>query len=425
MRTAGIRFSLLTFLLLLFAGTEPVSAQSIQPDSKYRLLAGKSFVQSKNYYLLTLMEELPEVKKMLVADTVLSELALRRLNGISQALKLCNRDALCYTEQLKFSQAEIDAVSARLTELYLPGNPLGKLVTNHLLPSGCYVLFQQLKPVELLVKAWEQDAMGVNFALGVYAEGKKAKYPNIDSVSYNTYNGRHAGLLYNTASLLSVQHSNDRLFFSVPLSASLLFLEMNGREQAGDFEPMSATENKAAFDKIKTINWNAFKYSVIVVPGAGPENPAVALSEEGMLRCRLAAIQYRNGAAPFILVSGGKVHPYKTKFCEATEMKDFLVKKLHIPASAIIIDPHARHTTTNMRNAARIIFRYGMPFSKPGISCTTRGQSYSIGATLIGRCLKELNMAPYKNGNRLTESEIEFYPLMEALHINPAEPIDP
>ena len=106
-------------------------------------------------------------------------------------------------------------------------------------------------------------------------------------------------------------------------------------------------------------------------------------------------------------------------------MKKFLISKLHIPESAIIIDPHARHTTTNMRNTVRIMYRYGMPISKPGITCTTRGQSTMIGTTLINRCLNELHESPYKNGKRLTETEIEFYPVLDALHINPLEPIDP
>jgi len=91
---------------------------------------------------------------------------------------------------------------------------------------------------------------------------------------------------------------------------------MNEREQAADFEPMTDGENKAACEKIKSTKWNNYKYSVILIPGAGPEEKDVALSAEGMLRCRLAALQYAKGVAPFIITSGGKVHPYKTKFCE-------------------------------------------------------------------------------------------------------------
>jgi hypothetical protein len=225
--------------------------------------------------------------------------------------------------------------------------------------------------------------------------------------------------------LVALESKESKLFFYPSLTFALHFLEMNEREQAADFEPMAKGENKPAADRIKNIKWEYYKYSVILIPGAGPDESQVALSAEGMLRCRLAAIQYKKGLAPFIVTSGGKVHPYKTKYCEATEMKQYMIDKLGIPASAIIIDPHARHTTTNMRNTARLMFRYGMPFDKPGITCTTKGQSNMIGNTLIARCLKELNAAPYKNGVRLSETEIEFYPLIEALHINPTEPIDP
>ena len=214
-------------------------------------------------------------------------------------------------------------------------------------------------------------------------------------------------------------------FFYPSLTCAVRFLEMNEREQAADFEPMAQGENKAAADKIKAIKWGNYKYSVILVPGAGPQDGAVALSAEGMLRCRLAAIQYQKKLAPIIVVSGGKVHPYKTKFCEATEMKNFLMEKLAIPENAILIDPHARHTTTNMRNTARLIFRYGIPFERAVVTCTTREQSTMIGNTSIARCLKELKAVPYKNGMRLNETLIKFFPLIEALQINPEEPMDP
>ncbi|MEI7670173.1 MAG: YdcF family protein, partial [Pseudomonadota bacterium] len=129
--------------------------------------------------------------------------------------------------------------------------------------------------------------------------------------------------------------------------------------------------------------------------------------------------------APFIIPSGGKVHPYKTIYNEALEMKRFMMEKLQIPESAIIIDPHARHTTTNMRNSVRLMFRYGIPFDKIGLVCTTRGQSNMVSSTLPDRCLRELKLVPYKNGKRLSETLSEFYPLKDALHINPLEPIDP
>ena len=424
---------ILLLLVVFFGMAFSAFSQKNSPDPKYQLMKGNDFVQSKNYYLLTLFQELPDVKKLLAGDEALSMIAKTKADSLAGALKNCGRDGVCYIDRMKFTDAEIKLVSERLTALYQPQNALGKLVQNHLVPSGAYILFQNLPAKEMLVKAWEQDAAGINFCIGVYAGGNKPNYPLIDSISFNTRDPRnnntylynYVSLLYNATSLVALESKDNNSFFYPSLAFALRFLEMNEREQAADFEPMAFGENKLAVNRIKTIKWSNYPYSVIMIPGAGPEEPTVALSAEGMLRCRLAAIQYKKGLAPFIVVSGGKVHPYKTKFCEAPEMKNFLMEKLNIPENAILIEPHARHTTTNMRNTARMIYRYGIPFDKPGITCTTRGQSSMIGTTLIARCLKELNEAPYKNGKRLSETEIEFYPLIDALQINPLEPMDP
>lgn len=431
-RKLKISTRILSVIVVLFFTITGYSQQG-EPDNKYQLIAGNNFVQSKNYYLLTLFQELKDVKALLASDEILLAISKAKVDSLTEALKDCDRNGLCYINRMKFSDPEIKRVGERLAALYNSTNAIAKLVQNHLIPSGAYVLFKNLPAKDMLVKAWEQDANGVNFSLGVYAEGKKPNYPAIDSISFNTRDSRdsnvyplnYVGLLYNTASVVALENKVSPSFYSVPLTAALHFLEMNERDQAGDFEPMAVGENKAAYDRVKNIKWKDYKYSVILVPGAGPDEPGVALSAEGMLRCRLAAIQYQKGLAPFIVPSGGKVHPYKTKFCEANEMKKYLVEKLNVPANAIIIEPHARHTTTNMRNTARLIYRYGIPFNMPGVTCTTRFQSNMIGTTLIARCMKELNEVPYKNGERLSETEIEFYPLVEALHINPAEPMDP
>ena len=421
------------FLLFILVFTSNFFAQTVAPAALYQFVKGDNFVQSKNYYLLTLLQYSPKLKKMLATDSVFTGIAKAKSATLNEAIKNCNRDGNCYLSAMKFSDAEIKSISERLAALYEPKNELGKLVQNHLLPSGTYVQFQNLSAKEMLVKAWEQDANGINYCIGVYAGGNKPNYPAIDSISYNVkdpsnhslYDRGYTSFLYNTVSLIALESKTNTSFFYPSLTFAIRFLEMNERQQAADFEPMMAGENKLAVDRIKTLKWNNFKYSVILVPGAGPDNLETPLSAEGMLRCRLAAIQFQNGLAPFIVTSGGKAHPYKTKYCEATEMKKFLMEQLHIPANAIIIDPHARHTTTNMRNAARLLFRYGMPFEKPAITCTTKGQSNMIGTTLIARCLKELNEVPYKIGLRLSETELEFYPLIGALHINPLEPMDP
>jgi DUF218 domain len=93
--------------------------------------------------------------------------------------------------------------------------------------------------------------------------------------------------------------------------------------------------------------------------GFGPDRMGWDLSPQGRLRVEVAARRYKDGQAPLILVSGGYVHPNQTADCEALEMKKSLIDDYGVPADSIIVEPHARHTTTNLRNAARLMYRYG------------------------------------------------------------------
>ena len=192
-------------------------------------------------------------------------------------------------------------------------------------------MYRNLKPEELLQKAWEQDAHGINRIIDVYALGKKPNYPAIDSISFDVANKQYPALLYDLSASVLEDCKTNHLFFSPAMTYALRCLEINERDQAGDYEPMAFTVNKAAVGRIKTINWNNYKYTLILVPGAGPEKPGEALSAEGMLRCRIAAHHFFEGMAPFVMVSGGKVHPFKTNFCEAEEMKSYLMKTFNIP----------------------------------------------------------------------------------------------
>ncbi|RYY60588.1 MAG: YdcF family protein [Chitinophagaceae bacterium] len=383
--------------------------------------------------MVTLLNELKDVKILLGKDQALAAISKTKSDVLAGSLKDCGRDGSCFINRMKFTTEEINAVSERLSTLYAPGNALDILVKKHLLPSGTYILYNELPAKEMLVKAWQQDAGAINRAIDIYAGGHKPNYPLIDSISFNTrdavnrdnYRASYVSFLYNTANVVLVESQSSPAFYALPLTAALLSIEMNERNQAADYEPMEKGQNKAAYEQVRKTNWNNYKYSVILIPGAGPDEPAVALSAEGMLRCRLAANQYKQGLAPFLMPSGGCVHPYKTKFNEAIEMKKYLMETLGVPEHAIIIEPHARHTTTNMRNGVRLMFRYGMPMSKPGLTTTTRGQSTMIGSTLIDRCQKEINVVPYKNGNRLGETSIEFYPMIAALQLDWDEPMDP
>lgn len=413
-----------SILLLLSALlTLQLHAQKQAPNIFYNLMPAGNWVQAKNYYLLTLLQQDKTISAQLKSDAVLAKLTQKKLADLNSSLTEC-KDAACFTDRIKFSADEVAAVSTELTILCKPGSALEQLVKTKLQPSYMYSLNKDVSPVQLLVKAWDQDADGINYTIGVYGDGKKPNYPLIDSISFNTKKRAYRTLLYDTNAALIGDVKDTKLFFEPAMQAALLYLQMNEREDAANYEPMVSTVNKAAVDHIKTTNWSKYPYTVILIPGAGPDEPAVALSAEGMLRCRLAAQEYFAGKAPYIMPSGGKVHPYKTKFCEAEEMKAYMINVLHVPAYAIIMEPHARHTTTNMRNAARLIYRYGIPAAQPGLVITGKSQTDAI-MVMAARCEKELKYVPYKLGKRLADVSVEFFAVPEAMQINPYEPLDP
>jgi hypothetical protein len=269
-------------------------------------------------------------------------------------------------------------------------------------------------------------ARGLNDIVSVYGQGGAPRYPLIDSISFDVnsadFQQRVASLTQQTAA----DASGPELFFEPSLKAALQLLDWNHRDEAARLEPMESGVNQAAVHAIPTIPWSKFAYSVIVVPGAGPEQRDVALSEAGRKRTALAADEYHAGKAPLILLSGGYVHPSQTQFAEAIEMKKALMHDYHVPEEAILVDPHARHTTTNMRNAAREIYRYGIPMSKPALVVSDTAQvSYIASQPFADRCLKELGYVPYQIVKRASDTSLVFLPMMDSLQQDPLEPLDP
>ena len=216
------------------------------------------------------------------------------------------------------------------------------------------------------------------------------------------------------------------LFFQVPLQFALRLMEINHRDEAGRFEPMELGENQAAVRRMSSLQWNNYPYTAIVVPGAGSDRTTWTLSGAGHMRCEMAARRYHAKKAPLIVVSGGYVHPNQTPYCEALEMKKALIHDFGVPSAAILIDPHARHTTTNLRNAARLLYRYGVPFDHKALIVTDRYQSaYIEGDAFRKRCELELGYLPYRILGRSSVLELEFLPMIESLQIDPTDPLDP
>jgi hypothetical protein len=78
-----------------------------------------------------------------------------------------------------------------------------------------------------------------------------------------------------------------------------------------------------------------------------------------------------------------------------------------------------------VRNGVRIIYRNGIPADKPFVTVSSKSHIESTATDMAARCLKELKCVPYKVGKRVDDNTLEMYPALEALQINPLEPLDP
>jgi hypothetical protein len=381
-------------------------------------------IQYKNFYLLSLFQANPKLSGALASDKTLSQINSTRQQRLRQALQTCQQKPECTFQALVWNDEEIHTVSPALAQIYRSNRQVRKILDEELRASGAYELYQAQDGEGLLVSAWELCARGLNEVLSVYGEGVRPRYPRIDSISFDI----HSADFQQRAAALTEQLSNEtpKLFFESSLTTALQLLAMNHRDEAGRFEPMEESVNRAAVRTLRSIHWDKYAYSVIVVPGEGPEDPNVPLAEIGRKRTALAAEAYHAGKAPFILVSGGYVHPSQTRFSEAIEMKKALLSDYHVPEEAILVDPHARHTTTNMRNAAREIYRYSIPMDKQALVVSDPLQiTYIQSQSFADRCRSELGYVPYQIITRSSDTSIVFLPEVESLEQNPMDPLDP
>ena len=364
----------------------------------FPLIAAAQPVRDKNFYLFAVLEQIPP-----------SDLRLDRIAASKRAALATASD---FIESIRWTPEEVATVSDVLANFSDASEPLRQ--------SRLY------GPKPDLVKAWQQAAAAMNRIYDVYALGKPPRYPDIDSISFDPKSASFQRMLSVVRAVMTDEPDGHPLFFHAPLRLAMELLRANWRDEAGRFEPMEEGENKLAFDRIPAISWAQYRYAAIVVPGSGTDRPNQAMSPWGKARVTLAARRYKAGLAPFIIVSGGYVHPKQTPFCEALEMKKALIAEYSIPASAIIIEPHARHTTTNLRNAARLLYRYNFPDSKPALITTDHGQSAYIEAPAFAqRCQTELGYLPFQNLKRISQFDIEFVPALDSLLVDPIDPLDP
>lgn len=381
-------------------------------------------MKNKLFYFLSVVRSDAKVSTAIEKSSVLKEISDAQLNRTVRSLQQC-KTGRCYAEIIRWRDDEIASAGDELLKL-LKNKKTRSRIINKLKASRHYNLYHELSDTSFIRTVWENNAHGINRIFDVYLGGHPPKrYARIDSISYRQDDPVFTAKADSALIAVTARIRNKSVpFFLLPLEASLAILYINGRDEAARYEPLTAGYNAPPFEKAKHTDWSSYKYSVLLVPGSGPQEPGIRMTEKGMERCRMAAERFKKGLAPFIIVSGGHVYPFRTPICEAVEMRNYMIKELGLPQEAVIIEPHARHTTTNLRNAIRLIYKFEMPETKPGLVITDAAQVNMI-KNLAPRCIRELGYVPYKSVHVLNENEVEFIPSVQAFQINPEDALDP
>lgn len=270
-----------------------------------------------------------------------------------------------------------------------------------------------------------REIEGLNRILDVYAGDRAPLYPKIDGPDDSA--GSPGRLAKVAAAVRMAAACTPRIGIgddSVGLAAALL--TVNDRTDAIAFEPIETRYNAATKALAKRTAWSRYPYTALIVPGIGPEEPGVQLSALSDANARMAAERYRRGLAPLIVVTGGSVHPRRTRYVEAVEIRRALVERYGIPAEAVAIEPYARHTTTNLRNVTRRLSAMGVPLDRDTLIVTNVDQSrYIQGSEFHDRNMRELGYQPGIVGKRISPNDLEFRPSLQSLRIDPADPLDP
>jgi hypothetical protein len=393
---------------------------------KWPLLRFNDPLTGKTFYLFDALARHPEVRARLERDPALAALREGRLRQLAEAAASCGEEIACHVKAMTWSEDEVRAARESLESLAARDALVSRFVAETLRPSGVFFRHRSASDPELLGRAWSDAAAALNRILEVYALGKPPLYPKIDAVSYDVNSQSYKRLIDVSVAVEQELRGGLTTFYDPTLAFALRLVRITARDEAGRLEPLDRGENAPALQRMSGVKWSRYPYTAIIVLGSGPDRPELRFSPWGRVRLEIAAARYREGLAPFLLVSGGYVHPAQTPYNEALEMKRVLIDEFHIPAAAILVEPHARHTTTNLRNAARILLRYGAPADRPALVTTDPYHSaYLETADFRERCARELGYQPGTFGKRVSRFDVAFVPAADSLHADATDPLDP
>jgi hypothetical protein len=332
---------------------------------------------------------------------------------------------LCTLEALRWTPAE--AVRARTAALrvFSASKDLQALIRERVRPSGMFALHAAGDDEALFLAAWDDAHAHVDRVIRVYGFGERPRFADIDSVIYPLDKGPYPEILRHLVREVGRRDLERLSAWTAPQSLALELMIANRRDDAVFQAALEAKENALTARRMQAIDWQAWRYTVILVPGNSPEIAYEPLNPNAKLRIRRGVESYREGLAPVIVVSGGTLRPIGTEFNEALEMKRHILATYpDVPADAILIDPVARHTTTNVRNTVRLLMRYGGPLDRPAL-VVGNSVPYIASDRFRRRCLEEMGYAPFEPIERLDFERLSFRPLPVSRHHDASDPMDP
>jgi hypothetical protein len=399
-------------------------SQSHAQSAAYKFIASDDFLQDRIAYLLTVFEEDPGVRGAVKVDGALQRIGNRLVRSRREARELCAHVPSCSLRGLMLSEAEIQSAGEALARLARPGGPLRPLVTNHLRPSGRYQKFAALDDSGFLRAAWLDVAKGINGIYGVYELGT----PSFDIANPKLFEPRTEQFAMGARAALddSLDGAARDTFFTPWAQLAFALLRINNRDDAVLWEPVDKRENAAAKFRADYIEWTTYRYTAILVPSLGLNVGERGLSPGYAYTLRMAARRWRAGLAPYLILTGGPIHPDRSPYTAAVEGKKFLMTQLNVPEEAILVDPYARHTTTDLRNAVRLLFRIHAPMERHFLVTSNLMQvDYIASAEFAERCRNERGMKIATIADRVSPYDVSALPDLNALSTDPQDPLDP
>jgi hypothetical protein len=393
------------------SGADPAAADAAakQWSASFKAPASGSHVQDKAFFFATYLRADATLMTDFAKDATLAATGKSRDAALRAAPMQCAVDAACYATALGWSDADTassgDAIVAAL-------NAAGRLaaVAKDLRASGRFALHATLADDAFVKAAWRDLVASLTATM---------------SAELSSLGGTK---LRDVTESVIAAHANPLAFFEPLLEVVVAALVADKRDEAGRYEPLAAGENAKAVAHMASIAWAKYPFTVILVPGQGPSSLSEPLDPNGARRVDLAAQRFAAGIAPLVALSGGHVHPDRTPYSEAIEMKKYLRATYGVPEEAILVDPHARHTTTNLRNVSRLLLRHGVPADRPMLVTSDFGQSLYIGhwSGLFGpRCEKELGYRPWRALVPLSSTDSCMLPTALSLHADGRDALDP